>query len=113
MDSVAKVEIENNSFQKNLTPQQTEAVKTLSELRGFAPTLLYGVTGSGKTEVYIRCIQEQLLQQKSVLLLAPEIALTPQLEQRVKDQFGPAVGMYHSKMTPAKRYKAWKQFRSR
>ena len=112
MDSVAKVEIENNPFEKNLTPQQTEAVKTLSELRGFAPTLLYGVTGSGKTEVYIRCIQEQLLQQKSVLLLAPEIALTPQLEQRVKDQFGPAVGMYHSKMTPAKRYKAWKQFRS-
>jgi primosomal protein N' (replication factor Y) len=111
-DSVAKVEIENNPFQKNLTLQQTEAVKTLSELRGFAPTLLYGVTGSGKTEVYIRCIQEQLLQQKSVLLLAPEIALTPQLEQRVKDQFGPAVGMYHSQMTPAKRYKAWKQFRS-
>ena len=52
------------------------------------------------------------MQQKSVLLLAPEIALTPQLEQRVKDQFGPAVGMYHSKMTPAKRYKAWKQFRA-
>ena len=40
MDAVAKVEIENNPFQKNLTPQQTEAVKTLSELRGFAPTLL-------------------------------------------------------------------------
>ncbi|MDA9068783.1 primosomal protein N' [Gammaproteobacteria bacterium] len=112
MDSVVKVDIENNPFQKNLTSQQTEAVKTLSELRGFAPTLLYGVTGSGKTEVYIRCIQEQLLQQKSVLLLAPEIALTPQLEQRVKDQFGPAVGMYHSKMTPAKRHKAWKQFRT-
>jgi len=102
----------DNSFVKNLTQQQTEAVDILSKLKGFQPTLLYGVTGSGKTEVYIRCIQEQLLQQKSVLLLAPEIALTPQLEQRVAEQFGPSVGMYHSKMTPAKRYKVWKKFRT-
>ena len=74
--------------------------------------MLYGVTGSGKTEVYIRCIHEQLLHGRSVLLLAPEIALTPQLEQRVSEQFGSSVGMYHSKMTPAKRYKVWQKFRS-
>jgi primosomal protein N' (replication factor Y) len=102
----------NDSFLKNLTREQTEAVDILSKLKGFKPTLLYGVTGSGKTEVYIRCIHEQLLQGRSVLLLAPEIALTPQLEQRVSEQFGSSVGMYHSKMTPAKRYKVWQKFRS-
>ena len=102
----------NDSFLKNLTREQTEAVDILSKLKGFKPTLLYGVTGSGKTEVYIRCIHEQLLHGRSVLLLAPEIALTPQLEQRVSEQFGSSVGMYHSKMTPAKRYKVWQKFRS-
>jgi primosomal protein N' (replication factor Y) len=53
-----------------------------------------------------------LLNNKSVLILAPEIALTPQLESRVKDQFGDLVGIYHSKMTPSARYKAWKDFRN-
>ena len=46
------------------------------------------------------------------MILAPEIALTPQLETRVRNQFGNLVGIYHSKMTPSARYKAWKEFRS-
>ena len=70
------------------------------------------MTGSGKTEVYIRCIYEKLLINKSVLILAPEIALTPQLESRVRNQFGDLVGIYHSKMTPAARYKVWKKFKN-
>ena len=108
-----KKSIEKNlKFETNLNSEQVKAVDFLNKLKGFMPTLFYGVTGSGKTEVYIRCIYEQLLNRKSVLVLAPEIALTPQLESRVKDQFGHLVGIYHSKMTPTARYKAWKKFRS-
>ena len=103
---------QNSEFETILNSEQIKAVKFLNELEGFLPTLLHGVTGSGKTEVYIRCIYEQLLNNKSVLVLAPEIALTPQLESRVRNQFGDLVGVYHSKMTPSARYKAWKKFRS-
>jgi primosomal protein N' (replication factor Y) len=103
---------QNSEFETTLNSEQMKAVKFLNELKGFMPTLLHGVTGSGKTEVYIRCIYEQLLNKKSVLVLAPEIALTPQLESRVRNQFGDLVGIYHSKMTPSARYKAWKKFRS-
>ena len=103
---------DNLKFEKNLNAQQLKAVEFLESLRGFMPTLLYGVTGSGKTEVYIRSIAKHLINNKSVLILAPEIALTPQLESRVKDQFGSLVGIYHSKMTPSKRYKAWRDFRN-
>ena len=102
---------QNSEFETILNSEQIKAVKFLNELEGFLPTLLHGVTGSGKTEVYIRCIYEQLLNNKSVLVLAPEIALTPQLESRVRNQFGDLVGVYHSKMTPSARYKAWKKFR--
>ena len=102
---------QNSEFETILNSEQIKAVKFLNELEGFFPTLLHGVTGSGKTEVYIRCIYEQLLNNKSVLVLAPEIALTPQLESRVRNQFGDLVGVYHSKMTPSARYKAWKKFR--
>jgi primosomal protein N' (replication factor Y) len=103
---------QNSEFETALNSEQIKAVKFLNELKGFMPTLLHGVTGSGKTEVYIRCIYEQLLNNGSVLVLAPEIALTPQLESRVRNQFGDFVGIYHSKMTPSARYKAWKKFRS-
>ena len=103
---------QNSEFETALNSEQIKAVKFLNELKGFMPTLLHGVTGSGKTEVYIRCIYEQLLNNKSVLVLAPEIALTPQLESRVRNQFGDLVGIYHSKMTPSARYKAWKKFKS-
>ncbi|MEC7911982.1 MAG: primosomal protein N' [Pseudomonadota bacterium] len=107
-----KEESTSYSFEKKLTKQQFKAVKELSKLTGFMPTLLYGVTGSGKTEVYIRCISKHLLDNRSVLLLAPEIALMPQLEARLKNKFGPLVGLYHSKMTPSNRYRVWNKFRS-
>ena len=111
-DESIEVLKDEHKFSKKLNAQQTKAVQFLSALKGFMPTLLYGVTGSGKTEVYIRCISKELLSNKSVLVLTPEIALTPQLEERVKEQFGSLVGLYHSKMTPTARYKAWKNFRN-
>ena len=111
--NVSKKIIEKNlEFETILNSEQVKAVEFLNKLKGFLPTLLHGVTGSGKTEVYIRCIYEQLLNHKSVLVLAPEIALTPQLESRVRNHFGDLVGIYHSKMKSSARYKAWNKFRS-
>ena len=99
-------------FENKLNAQQLKAFRFLKLLKGFKPVLLYGVTGSGKTEVYLRCVQENLLKNRSILVLAPEISLIPQLENRFKNIFGGLVGIYHSKMTINARYKSWKKFRN-
>ena len=69
--------------------------------------LLKGVTGSGKTEIYVKLIQEQLNQQKQVLYLLPEIALTTQIIQRLKRYFGNKMVVYHSKYTLNERVEVW------
>ena len=90
-----------------LTKDQERAVKKLSKAEGFSPSLLYGVTGSGKTEVYLRLAENFIKSNKSVLILVPEINLTPQLLSRFENRFDGEVGIYHSKQTPAKRLKTW------
>ena len=74
--------------------------------------LLYGVTGSGKTSVYIKLIQSCLEQGKSAMLLVPEIALTPQLLGLLAAYFGEAVAILHSSLSAAERYDQWKRVRS-
>jgi len=69
--------------------------------------LLQGVTGSGKTHIYFKLIEEALLQNKQVLLLIPEISLTVQLIQRLQNVFGAKVGVYHSKYNSAERVEIW------
>lgn len=69
--------------------------------------LLHGVTGSGKTEVYIRIAEEVLKKGKSVIILLPEIALTPQIAGRIKAVFGDNVGLWHSKLTASERARTW------
>jgi primosomal protein N' (replication factor Y) len=69
--------------------------------------LLHGVTGSGKTEVYVKLIEEQLEQNKQVLFLVPEIALTTQLIQRLTKFFGQKIGVYHSKFNQNERVEIW------
>jgi len=69
--------------------------------------LLHGVTSSGKTEVYIHLIQKMLQQNKQVLYLLPEIALTTQIIKRLKNVFGEKVGVYHSKFSDAERVEVW------
>ena len=71
------------------------------------PSLLYGVTGSGKTEVYLRLAEKCIKSNKSVLILVPEINLTPQLLSRFENRFNGEIGIYHSKQTAAKRLKTW------
>ena len=69
--------------------------------------LLYGVTSSGKTEIYTHLIEETIRQGKQVLYLLPEIALTTQITERLKRVFGSCIGIYHSKFSDAERVEIW------
>ncbi len=71
--------------------------------------LLHGVTSSGKTEIYIRLIEEQLKQGRQVLYMLPEIVLTAQLVERLKRVFGERLGVYHSKYPDAERVEVWQK----
>ncbi|MDD5295394.1 MAG: primosomal protein N' [Rhodocyclaceae bacterium] len=88
-----------------LTSEQAEVLATLTAaLGGYAPFLLHGVTGSGKTEVYLRLIETVLARGGQALMLVPEIALTPQLEGRVKSRFpGAHVVSLHSGLSDGAR----------
>ena len=77
--------------------------------RQFAPFLLQGITGSGKTEVYLRLIAEALAQDRSALVLVPEIALTPQLGAQFRGRFGARVAIFHSGLGQAERRAEWER----
>jgi primosomal protein N' (replication factor Y) (superfamily II helicase) len=94
---------------KLLTKDQATALAILNQLSGFAQVLLHGVTGSGKTEVYLQSIKRILAQGQSVLVLVPEIGLTPQLTDRFRSRFGDKVGVYHSALSDGERYDTWRQ----
>lgn len=83
----------------------------LSSRECFQVFLLEGVTGSGKTEIYLQLAAEILSHQKQVLLLVPEISLTPQMRQRLEARFQEGVVTYHSRMTPRQRGDAWLKIR--
>lgn len=87
--------------------QQEAFLEIRNQFRKKQTVLLYGVTASGKTEVYIRLIEETLQKQKQVLYLVPEISLTPQIVIRLQQAFGNRVGVYHSKMDDAQRVEVW------
>ena len=70
------------------------------------------MTGSGKTEIYIKLIQEQLMTNQSVLMLIPEISLAPQMVKRLKKIFGELVAYYHSGITNLNRWKVWRDARN-
>ncbi|WP_449389622.1 primosomal protein N' [Clostridium sp. ETTB3] len=69
--------------------------------------LLKGVTGSGKTEVYMKLVERVLLEGKSAIILVPEIALTPQMIERFKGRFGVNVALFHSKLSDGERFDEW------
>lgn len=93
---------------RTLTPHQQTALDQLLNQRGYQISLLHGVTGSGKTEVYLQVIAPLLKQGKSVLVLAPEIGLTPQLMDRFRARFGNRVSVYHSALNSGERYDTWR-----
>jgi primosomal protein N' (replication factor Y) len=75
------------------------------------PLLLHGVTGSGKTEVYLRAVAAALERGRSAIVLVPEIALTPQTAGRFVERFGDAVAVMHSRLSPRERYDEWWRMR--
>lgn len=77
----------------------------------FKTFLIYGVTGSGKTEVYIRLIKECLSQSRNALILVPEIALTPQMEERFYTAFGESIAILHSHRNERERWEEWKRIK--
>lgn len=93
---------------KVLTIPQTKALEEIkTSFEKSNVTLLHGVTGSGKTEIYVQLIQEQLDLGKQILFLLPEIALTTQLIQRLSHYFGAQVGVYHSRFNQNERIEIW------
>ncbi len=91
-----------------LTPAQAEAVNHLLVAPAGSETLLWGVTGAGKTEVYLRAAAHHLAHNRSVLLLTPEIGLVPQLLDRTRQRFGPTILEYHSGLTERERIACWR-----
>jgi primosomal protein N' (replication factor Y) (superfamily II helicase) len=92
-----------------LTGAQAQAVETiLTSLSAFSVHLLYGVTGSGKTEVYLRVIAAAIAGGGQALVLVPEIALTPQLVERFRSRFSTGVAVVHSGLTDTERRDAWR-----
>jgi primosomal protein N' (replication factor Y) len=97
-----------------LNEAQTEALGTIvaaMEKGGFRPHLLYGVTGSGKTAVYVAAMQRALAAGKSALLLVPEIGLTPGTAAQMVAAFGGDVALLHSQLTPDERAEQWHRIR--
>lgn len=98
--------------QINLSEEQRQAeTEILTQFESTPTVLLHGITGSGKTEIYIDLIQKAIAGGSQVLLLLPEIALTTQIVQRLKRIFGTTMGVYHSRFSDNERVEVWKNIR--
>lgn len=94
-----------------LQQQVYERIITQMHQQSGQTMLLYGVTGSGKTEVYLQSIAECLAVDKQAIVLVPEISLTPQMVERFKSRFGDAVAVMHSRLSDGERYDEWRKIR--
>jgi primosomal protein N' (replication factor Y) len=100
---------ENNPLKQLNEPQKIAFQEIKESFETFNITLLHGVTSSGKTEIYVKLIEEVLVKGKQVLYLLPEIALTTQLVNRLQDYFGEKVAVFHSKYSSQERVEVWNQ----
>jgi primosomal protein N' (replication factor Y) (superfamily II helicase) len=110
---------EANSNALELTPEQSFALNQILEstssfTRSAHPSsfLLHGITGSGKTEIYLRAAEETIKRGRQAIILVPEIALTPQAVRRFLARFPGQVGLVHSKLSEGERYDTWRRARS-
>lgn len=101
------------NYQKvKLNEDQEKVFETVMKSKG-NKFLLQGVTGSGKTEVYLQLVEEVLKEGKEAIILVPEISLTPQTIQRFQGRFGDRIAVLHSRLTPAERFDQWTAIRNK
>ena len=98
--------------QRNAWQEIEKGFRVLTEGKPIKPFLLDGVTGSGKTELYIRAAQEAIRRGRQAIVLVPEIALTPQTVRRFLSHFPGEVGLVHSKLSEGERYDTWRRARA-
>ena len=101
-------DIEKQDEEKKLTEEQKIVISKIN-LNSFKPYLLHGVTGSGKTEVYIQLIKKVINKNKQALVLVPEISLTPQLVETFKKRFGNDIAILHSHLSKGEKYDEWRR----
>ena len=102
-------DIEKEESNVKLNSDQEYAVNTVNTTNGFKPFLLYGVTGSGKTEVYMHMIKNVIDNKKSAIVLVPEISLTPQLVGNFRKRFGSGIAVLHSGLSDGEKYDEWRK----
>jgi primosomal protein N' (replication factor Y) len=113
--AVRRSQVGHENFERwpTLTPHQAEVLEEIEGALGTASTfLLHGVTGSGKTEVYLRAIARVLERGEGAIVLVPEISLTPQTVRRFQARFGDMVAVLHSHLGDGERYDEWQRIRS-
>lgn len=111
----ARVELGLARTVRSLTPHQEAAVRAVTgalDGRGPSTILIHGVTGSGKTEVYLRAIGEAVSRGKQAIVLVPEISLTPQTVERFAERFGDRIAVFHSGLSLGERYDEWRRVRA-
>ena len=101
-------DIKENKIKHELTESQKKVIKSI-KLDTFKPYLLHGVTGSGKTLVYIKLIEKVIKNNKEAILLVPEISLTPQVVKIFKSHFGKIVAILHSGLSDGEKYDEWRK----
>jgi primosomal protein N' (replication factor Y) len=104
--------VEPTADQLAVLSRVTDSIPGIGAAGPDASYLLHGVTGSGKTEVYLEAAREALARGRSAIVLVPEIALTPQTMDRFRRRFGDSVALLHSKMAAGARYDEWRRLRS-
>jgi primosomal protein N' (replication factor Y) len=117
-DPLANAGVHTNGREIELTLEQSKALEQIRSSLATSPGsesvsfLLYGVTGSGKTEIYLRAAEETIRRGRQAIVLVPEIALTPQMTQRFSSRFPGQVGLVHSKLSEGERYDTWRRARA-
>ncbi len=109
-DKIFEIEKINSDFELSKTQKKVyDEIKKVNA----KTSLLYGITGSGKTEIYFKLIEDTISEGKNVIFMAPEIALVSQLTMRTIERFGAdCVAIWHSSITEAQKYETWKKLRN-
>lgn len=103
-----EINVLSNSYKKfDLNDEQEKAFQLINEDRQ-GKFLLYGVTGSGKTEIFLQVVEEIIKEGKQAIILVPEISLTPQTIERFKGRFNEKIAIFHSNLTPKEKFNQWR-----